>query len=221
MARHRTPCSNTVWHVAIPRCSTSSPVLGSPASSSTRPRTQAGRRYLNTHSGIKRVRARGRDVVYRLPTAQKPPPRSYGPPLPIVAVTANVNGDNVRALMDGDVSSRWESGPQQGSEELIIDLGALRRTAAVVLLLGPYVHDFPQELLIEFSEDGQQWVQGWRRDGAGGAFLAAVRSPKAVPITFELGEDTDARFIRLRQLGRDPIYYWSVTEVAVLAPPPS
>lgn len=173
-------------------------------------------RYISTHPGIQRVRGHGSYVLYRLRPALRPAPRSFGPPLPIKAVKANVNDDKMQALLDEDLSSRWESGPQRGTEELVIDLGASQRTAAVVLSIGPYPHDFPREVLIELSQDGQQWVQSWRGEGAGPAFLAAMQNQKEVPITFELG-DKDARFIRLRQLGQDPIYYWSVAEVAVLA----
>lgn len=174
-------------------------------------------RYISTHPGIQRVRGHGSYVLYRLLPALRPALGSFGPPLPIKAANANVNNDKIKALMDGDVSSRWESGPQRGSEELVLDLATSQRTAAVVLSIGPYPLDFPRELLIELSQDGQQWVQSWRGEGAGPAFLAAMQNPKEVPMTFEFG-DKDARFIRLRQLGQDPIYYWSVAEVAVLAP---
>jgi hypothetical protein len=120
------------------------------------------KRYIDTHPGTEHVRADSAYVLYRLLPAPKPPPRLFGPPVPISAVQANVNTDQVRALMDGDLISRWETGPQRGTEQLVIDLGTSQPTAAVVLSIGPYAGDFPRELLIELSEDGQEWVQGWR-----------------------------------------------------------
>jgi hypothetical protein len=49
------------------------------------------------------------------------------------------------------------------------------------------------------------------------AFVGSVRNPLAISSTFDIG-DRRTRFIRLRQLGADPVYYWSVAELAVLAP---
>src|SRR5258707_3039608 len=41
-------------------------------------------------------------------------------------------------------------------------------------------------------------------------FAAAERSPREVPVSFPLADST-ARFLRLRQLGTDPVYNWTIT----------
>jgi hypothetical protein len=42
-----------------------------------------------------------------------------------------------------------------------------------------------------------------------------MRSPRDIPLVFPIGRS--ARYIRLKQLGEDPVYYWSVAELRVLA----
>jgi hypothetical protein len=49
------------------------------------------------------------------------------------------------------------------------------------------------------------------------AFRAALEDPVRIPLTFDLG-DRVTRFIRVRQLGQELIYHWSIAELHVLAP---
>jgi hypothetical protein len=154
--------------------------------------------------------------IYRL---RSPPDRTrpLGPPLPIASVHATVNPDMTPALTDGDLRSRWHSNAQDGAEALTIDLGAPSRVGAVALALGPFHGDAPIDLAIELSADGLAWTPAWRGKGRVAAFVGSVRDPRRAPATFDIG-DQSARFLRLRQLGADPVYYWSVAELQVLAP---
>ena len=117
-------------------------------------------------------------------------------------------------MIDGDLQTRWESGPQTGKEEVIVDLGTARAVNAIVLSLGPYTADFPRDLLVEVSPDGQTWSEAWRGSGANLAFTSAIRDPKTLRLTIGL-ESRTARFIRLRQLGIDSTFFWSIAELAV------
>ncbi|HYN06493.1 MAG TPA: discoidin domain-containing protein [Vicinamibacterales bacterium] len=159
----------------------------------------------------------GQYAVYRLSSSHKPaagPGLTLGAPLPIRTIEVNVNSAQIRGLTDGDLQTRWETGPQTGKEELIMDLGEARPIAAVVLELGPFGSDFPRELQVDLSDDGQNWTGTWRGSGTGAAFVAAIRDPRRVPLIIAL-ESRRARYIRLRQLAQEPTYYWSIAELSV------
>ena len=68
---------------------------------------------------------------------------------------------------------------------------------------------------IELSVDGQAWelVRGGPTDPE--AVRASFLDPYTTPLTFDLGDRT-ARFVRLRQMGEDQTFYWSVAEIEVL-----
>jgi len=74
--------------------------------------------------------------------------------------------------------------------------------------------DFPRLLLAETSEDGLTWTTRWRGSGAGAALAEALRHPLDVPIEIAWPH-APARLIRPRQLGQDPIYYWSIFALTV------
>ncbi len=135
--------------------------------------------------------------------------------LPIRGVSANVNQSRMALAVDGDARTRWDSGPQQGTEIVTIDLGAPRVVDGVTMTLGGRTTDSPRSLAIDTSEDEGQWTIRW--DGSVGVavFAAAVRDPRELPLTFPLPH-VRTRWIRLRQLGRDPVFYWSIYELHVL-----
>jgi hypothetical protein len=155
-------------------------------------------------------------IAYRLSAARSPSTenRSLGAALPISSIQVNVKPEEVTAMTDGDLQTRWDTGPQTGKEEVLIDLGTVRPVAAIVLSLGPFSADFPRDLQIEVSHDQRTWTETWRGSTTILAFVTAVRDPKRVPLVFQLG-NREARYVRLRQLGQDPTFYWSIAEVAV------
>lgn len=174
-------------------------------------------RYVRTRATRLDHSGSGPFAVYRLMSSRPPGTAvaaSTGPNLQIQGIDANVNPGLASAMTDGDLQSRWESGPQTGTEEVIVDLGTARVLNAIVLSLGSYSADFPRNLLVELSSDRQTWTEAWRGSGASLAFTSAIRDPKTLPLTIGL-ESRSARFIRLRQLGIDPTYFWSIAELAV------
>jgi hypothetical protein len=49
------------------------------------------------------------------------------------------------------------------------------------------------------------------------AVVGAMQRPREIPLVFPVGGRV-ARYIRLRSTASDPIYYWSIAELFVLAP---
>ena len=100
---------------------------------------------------------------------------------------------------------------QASPEDLEAQIAELR---ALVMRLGRYRMDFPRLLGIELSVDGREWelVRGGPTDTE--AFVASFEDPTSTPLTFPL-DGRPARDIRLRQMGDDETFYWSVAEIEV------
>jgi hypothetical protein len=73
-------------------------------------------------------------TVYRLP-ADRPESDdgADGTPLLISSVRANVNADATRLALDGDLLTRWASGPQRDATSVEIDLGSVRSIHGIVM----------------------------------------------------------------------------------------
>lgn len=153
-------------------------------------------------------------TFFALPGRSLPPEIHRSDRLPIRSISANLNGDRTHLILDGDPETRWDSGPQRGTEVVTIDLGTTGRVDGVTTTIREHPSDFPRLLLVETSEDGLTWTTRWRGSGAGAALTGALRHPLDVPIEIAW-PDAPARLIRLRQLGQDPIYYWSIFELTV------
>lgn len=182
-------------------------------------RDGAWRQYASSRATFVRMAADGSYHLYDLLSVETATERPVGSEVPIAAISTNVNQDRLSALRDGDTTTRWDSGPQSGGEQLTIDLGSIRPVGGVRTSLGPFSGDYPRQLLIETSADGAEWIEVWRGRSEALTFTATVRQPVEVPVIYELGERS-ARFIRLTQLEHDGVYYWSIGELAVLTDRP-
>lgn len=142
-------------------------------------------------------------------------PRIEGDPLPVAAITASLYQGLVGNMLDGDRVTRWHTGgPQDPSNEMVIDLGAERTVHGLVIEIAGFVADFPRVLTIETSIDGVAWSPAWSGGTALIALSAALEQPLTIPMPFPF-TPRPARTIRLRQTGREAVYYWSVAELRV------
>jgi hypothetical protein len=153
--------------------------------------------------------------LFLLKSGELPPVLKTSGRLPVQSVTANVQNERIGLALDGNPATRWDSGPQRGQEIITIDLGSLRTVEGVTMTIGRQLSDFPRKLVIERSENGSDWSPAWEGTTALVAFTAAVRHPRDVQLDFSL-PSVPARLLRLRQLGQDPVFYWSVFELAVV-----
>ena len=176
-------------------------------------------RFLSSYPGARQIAETPDEILYRLSidSLEVPPEAATGAALPIASLSANVNGDIVGNALDGDLTSRWETGPQQPGHELVIDLGTSQAIGAIRLALGSFVADAPRLLQIEVSDGGVEWTQVWQGPTRTSTIVAALRDPSGLVLEFPY-DRCRGRFVRLRQLGEDPVYYWSVAELSVLGP---
>jgi hypothetical protein len=118
-------------------------------------------------------------------------------------------------MTDGNSETRWTSdAPQNGSETVTVDLGSVKLVRGVSMSLGPHIFDFPRVLEIDRSEDGQSWSTCWKGPTTARVMAGATQDPREAPLVVSIPIGP-ARFVRLRQLGQNPTYYWSITELAV------
>lgn len=136
--------------------------------------------------------------------------------LPLIARHATCAEDDLAAMTDGDLRSRWQCGPQVETQAVIFALDEARSVAGVVLSIGRFSSDFPARLTVAVSEDTAVWRDVWAGKTASLALQGVLADPARgeIVVTFP---STRARYIRLVQDGRDDVYYWSVAEVEALA----
>ena len=172
--------------------------------------------YVMSYPGARRVRESGNQTYYLLPpSAGASSTTAIGAPLPIERLEASVGNEDVPHALDGDLETRWSTGrPQAQGDELVIDLGRIQRVGGLELALGRFKADYPRDLQIEGSLDHLTWAPLWQGSTAGLAVGAAIENPRRLPLWIALAP-IDARYLRLRQLGRDQRFYWTVAELVV------
>ena len=148
-----------------------------------------------------------------------PAAREFGRPIPVAGVVASVAQTDAPRMFDGDLETRWSTGaPQQAGASLVVDLGVASPVAGVELALGPSRTDYPRLLIVEGSTDRLRWSELWRGPTRWLAVESLLDDGIRGPIR-SLFAPTMVRYLRLRQMGADPVYFWSIAELAVLAPP--
>ncbi len=153
-------------------------------------------------------------LQYRLPRRPVESPL-LGENLPIQRVHASCSAAVVSKVIDRDPVSRWYCGTQDGQESLTADLGQVSNVGAVKHGFGPYAAEFPRELVIDTSVDGSSWQQAWEGNVVARVIFAALEEPKW-PVMVLSFAPRPARYVRLRQVGRDSSAFWSVAELEVV-----
>jgi hypothetical protein len=151
---------------------------------------------------------------YRLPKRPAVPRAELGERRPIARLETTCLPALLPMAIDGDAESRWYCGPQNGAEELTADLGTVTTVGGVRLVLGTYNPDFPRELEIATSEDGTAWMPARSGATVESVITGALDEPRLPAAAFTF-EPRPARFVRLRQTGKDDRGYWSVPELDI------
>jgi hypothetical protein len=175
------------------------------------------RGYVRSFPGAEVVRAAMRQTLFSLPSTEaRPLAGCEGQPLPVARLAASESLEDAGKALDGDPDTRWQSaGPQRGGEAIEVDLGRTRGVSGIELALGPYYGDFPRQLAVEASLDGREWSARWQGPTDAEAFKAALDAPLRMPLRLCF-PPARARHLRLRQLGSDPQFPWTVGELVVL-----
>ena len=175
-------------------------------------------RAVSQHAGTRLVAEGPGEALFGLPPGVAVgDDDTYGGALDIAAVETNVNPHLADRMLDGSLRTRWEGGAQAPGQEVRIDLARPRPIGAVVMRLGPYTRDFPRGLTIDLSTDGDQWTEVWSGSTQMLALKDALRHPGDPTLVCGVGDQV-GRYVRLRSTASDPIFFWSIADLSVLAP---
>ncbi|HEX7282260.1 MAG TPA: discoidin domain-containing protein, partial [Vicinamibacterales bacterium] len=135
-----------------------------------------------------------------------------------VSIESSIASESVRYMTDGDYATAWGTpAAQSGSEWFIVDLQTPVTVRGAVLASGDRMTLFGREIAVDLSMDKTTWTEVWRGKFARPTVAAGVVRPAQLDVGVEFAP-TEARYLRIRQLGRsrEP---WAVAEFAVITAP--
>ncbi len=133
------------------------------------------------------------------------PPEEETLPLSVRSSHYNVRSgvDNILQAIDGKPETRWSSRiPQQPGIWFEIDLNEIRAVSGVALDNAGSPKDYPRGYAVNLSSDGNRWTEVAR----------TPHNDRSLDITFS---PYPARYIRIEQIGSDPVCWWSIHDVTV------
>ena len=153
--------------------------------------------------------------------ARQDPPTEGAPGLqrvPRSGFTARASHENERLdrAFDEDLDTRWLSGqPQNGTEWIEVRFDRVRNVGRVRLDMADRgLSDYPRGLLIESSEDGQEFQALYEGEVLSQLLQGRVRNVDSTPIDIILPDDATS-LLRIRQTDRTGALYWSIFELSL------
>ncbi len=170
--------------------------------------------------GVQRIAERDGVLEYRMTRRLAPADVPEGVPvsgetrLRIAGVTSSCLSVSASRAIDSDLDTRWVCGPQSGRESFEADLDALVEVTSVRYALGRYIGDFPRDLVIETSVDGETWEPARSGDVVAATIEGHLADPLVGTTTLRFPARV-ARHVRLRQVGQDDRANWSIGELEI------
>jgi hypothetical protein len=154
-------------------------------------------------------------TLYELP-ARPPAASASARPLPIASIAASVSDEDVRFMLDGDLSSRWStSRPQSPGDQVRITLERPAAISRIELDLAGWPQDHARRLRIAIAGDDGDAQVVWEGRSTGAALIAALTDPRRLPITYDLPAAIHGREIVLTSLDEHQTWYWTIAEVRI------
>ena len=119
-------------------------------------------------------------------------------------LSGNTNANNLFKAVDGDVTTRWDSGPQQPGQFIQVDMGTTYTIHSVVLDQATSAGDSPV---------GYEVYVGTDANNLGSPVAVGVGTRDKTVIDFD---PVEARFVKIVQTGSRGSY-WSVHELNIVA----
>jgi hypothetical protein len=126
---------------------------------------------------------------------------------------SNVKSHEVNLAYDGDLSTRWDTGPQKKGYFFELDLGQVHKIRGFSLKLGTKLHDYPRGYRVEVSTDKKIWETVAQDEMT---VLPIKAYLQAKDLSFDVVfYPVEARYIKIINTGEDEVYYWSIYEMDV------
>jgi fibronectin type 3 domain-containing protein len=120
--------------------------------------------------------------------------------------SASVNSGNAVRGIDGDITTRWDTGGPQAPGQLFqVNMGSAQTFSKITLDQGSSANDYPIGYQVNVSSDGVNW---------GSPVATGAGTPTVTTITFAT---QTAQYIRVTQTGSVG-NYWSIHEFNAYAP---
>lgn len=153
---------------------------------------------------------------FEFPAIAAPAVMINDPLVPIVGVEADNHPQNVRAIFDRSVTTRWNSErpPSEGAQ-LRVTFDRQATISAIELQMGRWVVDFPGELEITVPGPNGEVQTIWKGRPAGLAVAGALRDSRVVPILIQLEAPVLTRGMTVRGIATNQDRTWSVAGLRV------
>jgi hypothetical protein len=126
--------------------------------------------------------------IYRFPALPPIPRDASAVALRLDAVEASSRDSNASLMLDGDVTTRWESaGPQAVGDEVRVRLAEPATVTRLEMDLGIWHGDYPRRLRVAVvPASGGPPVTVWEEATIGETILALLDDPYRTPITIDI-----------------------------------
>jgi len=129
------------------------------------------------------------------------------------SATATVNANTAMNALDGNMTTRWDSGRQKPGVIFELNLGRSEAVCGLRMKLGTSRNDYPRGYEIAVSSDGSKWEIVAKRPHVVFPIAAILDTQKpAVDVFFP---PQCVRLLRITQTGKHKVFYWSIHELEV------
>ena len=117
--------------------------------------------------------------------------------------TASLNNDVANRAMDGELSSRWDTGrPMKPGDWFVLDLGVESTIKGLTLDTRNSSNDYPRGYEVYVSFDGGSWGK------------PVITGKGTNPVTeIKFGKPVRTRFVKILQTGSSDSWHWSIHEL--------
>lgn len=133
------------------------------------------------------------------------------------SATSNYNQMETKYAVDGDIETMWSSTHYQVPGMYVqLDLCKAYTVSKIELRTGANIYDYPREIEIEISQDGENWekINAWKRASLfywSGTYLLKNQE-KSIVYSFK---PVSTRHIRIILSKKHPIFNWSISSIAL------
>ena len=134
------------------------------------------------------------------------------------AAKASKNNSNAKNALDGNVSTRWDTGAaQNGTEWFMVDMKDIQSFNKIVLNQGSSTNDYPREYKIYLSNNETAYTSN--NESAWGEPVISGNGYGGSVLIIKFEDVKEFRYIKVTQHGTTTGNYWSISEFYAINSP--
>jgi hypothetical protein len=172
---------------------------------------------VDTYPDARRVSQTPAGILYRLADRPRQPRDEAARPLPVAAVEVLSRQANATLMLDGDVTTRWETfGRQSVGDQVVIRFEAPATFARIEMDLGKWHGDYPRGLRVDVAADrGAPGTTVRDESMMGETMLGLLADHSRTPLVIDLPPGIAGRELRLTITAGHDEMSWSIAELRV------